>query len=797
MPDALLQDVRYGIRQLFRQPASSLIAVVTLALGVGASSAIFTVIDATMLRPLPYPEPEQLVALLPEEVGADGRIGMPTPSMQDLHTWQAAHTVVSAAAAWGRAYGSRIVDGPQPERVEALQFTEDYLAIHGVTPIVGRDFVRADTDPRAPLVALLGYSYWQSRFGGRAEVIGETIRLDADVATIVGILPAWFSAATPLALPLRIEPGEVPRRGTGRLRVIARLRPEVTIEQARAALAANMASSSTRPAGSVHAVRTHVLSLFDTAVSRYRTMVAVLSAAVGLVLLIACVNVAGLLLARGAARQSELVVRATLGAGRWRLVRQLLTETLVLALPGGALGVLLAWRLLDVLAANMPMSMPANVELTLNARVLVLTAVLLLVTALLVGLLPALRLSATRPGSRLGHGALHGATSLTNRGGQWLIGAEVALAVVLVAGAGLMIRTVLRIAAVDLGFNADGLVTLQVVPLERSAAAHLAYYDALLSRLRAMPSLSSVGLVDSFALDDTAPSTRAVSTDGDVSTTLARVLPGYFETIGARLRAGRLPADGDRAPGLRRAVISESAARALFPDGAAVGGTFSLGTSQWTVLGVIADLRYGGPLNPRGARPAQLFLPLASESGTRTDPMMVVLRPSTMHAGLARDLRAVAESIGPRVLVDGVRTGDDWFADRTMTPRRRMVLLGLLGALGMTLALVGIFGVTAYAVTRRTVEIGIRLACGATPARIVRAVMRDAALPIVAGAIAGIGLAALVTRVLAAYLFETTPTDPVTLALVVATLVATGSMAALLPALRAAKIDPASSLRAQ
>ena len=719
--DDLILDIRYGIGQLLRQRGSSIVAVLTLALGIGASSAIFSVIDVTMLRPLPYPDPEQLVSVDSVEVEADGEVSQMPPSMDDMRTWQAAGDVFSAVAGWSGGIRGRIADGPQPERVQVLQFTEDYLSMHGVTPIIGRDFVRDDTEPDAPLVALLGYGYWQSRYGGRHNVIGETIRLDTDTATIVGVLPAWFNATTSLSMPLRISPREFSRRGTGRVAVSARLRADVTIDQARARLSARMVAAP-RPDGrvrDVRDVRAAVTSELERATSRYRTTVNVLAGAVGLILLIACVNVAGLLLARGAARQSELAVRASLGAGRGRLIRQLLAESVVLALPGGAIGVLFAWLSLDAIVANIPLTLPGNSPITLNLEVLAATAALLVPTTLLFGLVPAMRLSRVRIGSVLARGSgRQVGSSLSKRGSQLLIAAEIALAVVLVAGAGLMIRSFIRISAVDLGFNPDGLVTMQVLPLDRNPAVHKEYYVALLQQIRTVPRLLSVGLVDNFPLGGSTRGTQVIVAGKTFGTTVFQVMPGYFETIGARLQDGRFPTAADYASGSRGTVINESAARMLFPDGPAVGRTLTRAgrnPQPWTVLGVIADLRHRGPLDPRDRNQPQVFFLFDPEVIDLNQAMMVVMRPSGSVPGLAEQLRQVAQSIGPQVLVETIRTGLDWFGDRVITPRRRTVLLGLLGGLGLALALVGVFGMTTYAVTRRTGEIGVRLAFGARP----------------------------------------------------------------------------------
>lgn len=796
--DALLQDVRYGVRQLVRERSSSLVAVLTLALGIGASTAIFSVVDAAILRPLPYPDPEQLVDVQVEIAQRDGQVSIPSPSMADVRLWQQAGDVFSKVAGWGSEFRGRIVDGPEPERVRVSRFTEDHLSIHGVTPLVGRDFAFEDTQPGAAPVALLGYGYWQSRYAGRREVVGETLRLDDGVVTIVGVLPASFDADIPLARPLQVPPAEFAMRGTGRVSVIARLQPGVTAEQAGQRLLPRVKGATPDPDSIGTPVRVLVKSEIESAHGRYQTTVNIIAGAVALILLLACINVAGLLLARGAARQPELAVRAALGARRFRLIRQLLTESTVLALAGGAAGVLLAWLSLSVIVANLPMTLPANSPVTLNLRVLAATIALLVPTVLLFGFVPAIRLSQVSVESTLARGGSRSGLSLSRRGGQFLIAAEVALAVVVVAGAGLMLRSFARLSAVDLGFNPDGLITMEVLPLERDPAAHKAYYTGLMQRVRSIPGVRSAGLVDSFVLGGS--SYTGFRGSGErVFVRQAGVLPGYFETIGARLLEGRLPTDADYASGFRGAVVNASAARALFPDGAAVGRQFSGGarTGPWTVLGVITDLRHGGPLDRRGANFPQVFLPLEPARFSLDQAMIVVLRPSRRIPALAEELRRTAQSLGPRVLIERIRPADDWFGERVITPRRRTVLLGLLGGLGLLLALVGVFGMTAYAVSRRTTEIGVRMAFGAQPTQVVLTILRDSAVPVVIGVALGLGGAAAVTRVIQSFLFETTPTDAVTFIAVALTLAAAGCLAALMPAMRAARVDPAATLRAE
>ena len=527
----------------------------------------------------------------------------------------------------------------------------------------------------------------------------------------------------------------------------------------------------------------------------------IIAGAVGLILLLACVNVAGLLLARGAARESELALRASLGAGRPRLIRQLLTESLVLALAGGGAGVFLAWLSLDAIVANIPMSLPSNTSVTLNLRVLAATVALLVPTVLLFGLAPAMSLSRVRIGPALARGGRQPGSSLTRRGGQLLVASEVALAVVLVAGAGLMLRSFARLSAVDLGFDPDGLITMEALPLDRDPAAHKAYYTALVQRVRTLPGVASVGLVDNFPLGDGTSFTTLRGGGEPVPVSVFGTLPGYFETIGVTLRAGRLPTDADLAAGLRGAVINAAAANALFPDGPAVGLEVSPAAGDdpesWTVLGVIGDLRHGGPLGRWSENYPQVFFPLEPTEFDLNHAMMVVLRRSGRAPDLGNRLREAARAIGPRVLIERVRTGNDWFGDRVVTPRRRTVLLSLLGGLGLVLALVGVFGMTAYAVARRTSEIGVRMALGARPGRVVAAMVRDSAVPIAVGTLLGLGGAALATRVIESFLFETAPTDAATFAAVALASVAVGCLAALVPALRAARVDPVATLRAE
>jgi putative ABC transport system permease protein len=788
-----MQDIRNGVRQLVRQRGSSIVAILTLALGIGLSTALFSVIHATMLRPLPYPHPEQLVSVSPEVGWPDGSVGAIAPSMADLRAWQAADDVFSAVA--GSGSGFRLLDGPEPERLHVEYLTEQYLSMFGVAPLIGRDFTREDCEDRAPLTALLGYGFWQSRYGGRADALGETIRLDGAVATIVGVLPAWFNGTTAVSLPLRVPPAEYSRRGSGRVWIEGRLKAGVSLEEARDRLTARIAG--TNPGG--REPKAIVESQLESTTSRYRTTIYVFVGAVTLIVVLAAVNVAGLLLARGAARRRELDVRASLGASRRQLLQQLLIESLILAIPAGVLGIALAWLSLDAIVANIPFRLPSNSPVTLNVTVLAATAALLLITAVLSGLAPAIRLSRTNVGAVMLRPNRQMGSALSRRGGQILIAAEIALAVILVAGAALMLRSFARISAVDLGFNADGLVTMEVMPLVQSPPAHKEYYRTLIEQLRTVPGIARASAVDNFALGGSTSYTDISAKPVETFSTIFDVLPGYFETIEATLREGRLLTDADYASQFRGAVINESAARALFPGVSAVGREFTRAGQPrpWVVLGVIRDLRHKGPLNADEQDKSQIFFPFEPTKRTMNEPMTIVVRPASRAAGLTDQMQRVAHAIGPRVVIEHIRSADDLFTERVMTPRRRMILLTLLGALGLVLALVGVFGTTAYAVTRRTAEIGLRLAVGARPAQVVRTIIRDSAAPIVVGTAIGLAGAAAATRAIESFLFQTSPTDPVTLAAVAIVLIVAGTVAALVPALRAATIDPATTLRTE
>jgi predicted permease len=789
------RDLQYAVRSLAHSPVFAGVATLTLALGIGVSTTLFSVIDSAFFRALPYPNPGALVTIrVEEDRHQEAGSGGYAPSIVDVRTWRESGRVLSHVGV-GRLTGFRppIVEVAEPERLTVGSASEGLLEVFGIMPIFGRFFTLDDTRDGAPAVALAGHAYWQSRLGGTRDVIGRVIRIADKPVTIVGVLPAGFYPDTALWEPERFDPTSESNRGSG-TPVYGRLRPGVSLVQAQEELTAMTRALDAVNAAEPSVARVSLRPLYEDQTAGYGNTITTLTCAVAFLLLIACVNVAGLLLARGTTRQAEMAVRMSIGAGRGRLLRQLLTESLLLSIAGGVLGVVLAWLALDALVALIPLTLPVNSPPTVNLRVLAWTATTSVVCVFLFGLVPAVRLSGVRLSPALATGGrLQGASGLSRRSGQSLIAIEVALAVVLLAGAGLMIRSFSRLLAVEVGFDPDAVLTMEVEPIDSTPAARERYYAALLTALRRSPGVAFAGAVDYLPL-------RGGSTVGfvrvenkPVNVHLRQVLPGYFEAIGLPARQGRLPVDDDLRASEPIVVINEAAARTFFPDGPAVGRVLQVGGKSvpLRVIGVVGDVRHGGPqfsVQPEAYRlaghvsHAALTIALRARAGA-----------TISHA----QLREAAQAMGPKVILGRIRYGSEWLSERVATPRRRAALLGLLSGFGLLLTLVGIFSITAYAVSARRQEIGVRMAFGARPIDVVGHIVRDAIVPVGMGLAVGMGVALFATRVISSFLFETTPTDPATFIAAAVMLLASALVAAWLPARRAARIDPVVALRAE
>jgi predicted permease len=519
---------------------------------------------------------------------------------------------------------------------------------------------------------------------------------------------------------------------------------------------------------------------------------AILAAVVVIVLLIACSNVANLLLSRTAAREGEMAVRVALGASRGRLVRQLLTESVVLSLVGGMFGVLLAWVCLGLLVANIPMSLPENAPVAINTTVLTFAIVLSMTTGLAFGAVPALSLSRVSLRAALTNGGHRHGSGLSRRAGQVLVAAEVTLAIVLMVSAGLMIRSFARVLAVDVGFDASAFTTLEVTPVDQRAESLRRYYPALIDTLRQRPGMQAVGAIDHLPLQGSIMKTAVRANGKAVQSTpnIHQFLPGAFEALGFSLKQGRWPNDADMRQGLPVAVLSESAARQMFPNSNAIGQEIGVGPRKsgatFQVIAVVGDVRHRGPL-----REVEPDLYIAWGHLFQPEPLMIVAR-SRNSVG---ELREAAQAGAERAVVERIRGGDEWYSERVATPRKRMMLLGMFGGVGFALVLVGVFGVTAYAVTQRTKEIGVRMAFGADAGDVVKHVVSDALAPLALGVAAGLAGASVATDVMKSLLFETDPTDPATFAGAAIILAVAALLASWLPARRAARVDPLVALR--
>lgn len=798
--ETIIQDLKYGARLLIRQPGFSLVAILTLALGIGVTAAITSVVDAALVHRLPYARPHELVHLLvstPEP-------GRPTPvrfnlSALDIDTIRKVTNPPVDIGRWENG-DEMIADGEQPERLRTMEIDAHYLGLFGVIPHRGRGIQEADAVDGAPQVVVIGHGFWQRRFGAKDDAIGQRLRLDNQSYEIVGVLPAGFSRTTALWLPLKRNPARYASRGGGGA-LYARLRNGLSPEQASSELTRILSGVKIdEPPAPGWFVAVETLLTSET--RGYWTTGNILLGAAGLILLIACVNVAGLLLARGATRMPEVAIRASIGAGRTRLVRQLLTESLLLAAAGTAVGLLLAWWTLDALARNIPLPLSANAPASLNWRVLGFSVALTIVTGVLFGLAPALRLSRTQVSRVLARGTRRTGAALSRRGGRWLIGVEVALALVLVAGAALMIKSFSRMMATDLGFRAESFVTLQASPSEFKAPVFASYYTQLIDMIRQWPDVAAVGAVDHPPLLGTSRYGRLTTDTGTaVSLTVRRMTAGYFEALGLDPVAGRLPTAAEYASGRRVAVVNQRAAKRLFPDGPVTGRLITFENEPVEVIGVVPDLRNLGPNDrnmPSSMRESvELFVMYQPKPADRPEPMVVFVRPKANAAALDERLRQAALNAGSKVIIDRVRTGEDWLDGNVVTPRRRTVLLSLLGGLGLLLTLIGVFGMTAYAVARRTQEIGVRMAFGASTHDVVREMVRDAAWPVAIGLAVGLAGAWAATRVIATFLFETTPTDVPAFAAATALLAFAALVAVWIPARRAAHVDPVTSLRSE
>ncbi len=806
--DALRQDLQYAWRMLVRSPGVTALALVALALGIGANTAVFSVVDGVLLEPLPYSEPDRLAvvwAATPDLLPASGG---------EFTGWREQSDVFSAIAAFhSQPYA---VTGGAPEILGGVRASAELFPLLGVAAEHGRTFLPEEDRPGGPHVVVLGHAVWQRRFGGDPSIVGRTISLDDEPYTVVGVMPDGFQfprrgeMPSPFQFPqdvavytpLALTPEQAANRGREYLMVIARLKPGVTLAQAQAGMSATAERFAQQFPSTNRNRGARVVGLREQVLARVEPALLMLLGAVGLVLLIACANVANLALVRASARGKEMAIRSALGAARGRVVRQLLTESLVLALVSGAVGLVLALWGVETVRALLPETVPRAEEIGVNARAFGFTLVVSLVTGVLFGLAPALQASMPRLSPALQEGGRSDRGSGSRRLRGLLVVSEVALALVLLAGAGLLLRSFVRLARVDSGVDTRNVLTVDVrLPRGRYAPPRqVAFFDELVTRLRALPGVRAAAGIYPLPLSGAEEGASFV-VDGRPAAPDERVLagprfvsPGYFETMGIPVVRGRGFRDSDGREASPTLVINEAMARTYWPSGDPIGQRLAFsgvsGPRVWReIVGVISDVHHSGLDRPS---PPEVYCPFAQFPGPG---LTLVLRTNGAPRDLVASVEAAVRSIDADQPITNVRTMDELLA-RSVAPRRfPLLLLGTFAGLALVLAAVGIYGVMSYLVAQRRHEIGIRMALGAEARDVRRLVVGQGMKLVLIGLALGAAGALVLTRVLQGLLFAVSATDPVTFVAVALLLVLVALAACWIPARRATRIDPLAALR--
>jgi predicted permease len=800
------QDARFAFRSLRRAPGFATTAIVTMAVAIAANTTIFSFVNALLLEPLPFSRPGELVTIDANFVGSVGEM---------LALRQRGTASGLAGVAMIRPRSITYGDDRPAARLDGVSITPNLIPMLGVAPELGRTFADDASRPGAGNVILLSHSLWLERYGGDRGIVGRYVLVDGVQAKIVGVMPASFafpSMGTRFWMPLTIDATNTALTwAVGGSRWIARLAPGVTASKAGSALASILPGfrrlNPLWDPGADYARTAAAHSLQQSLVGTERPALLLLFACVGVVLLVACVNLANLMLARATAREREFTVRSALGSGRARLVRQLLTESVVIALIGGALGLALALGGARWMAASLPPNMPRTADVRFDGGVFAFTAVLSIVTGIAFGLLPSLRAtqcSNRSPSTDAAHLTRSGASH--HRLASSLVIGETALAVLLAITAGLLTRSFQRITELTPGFSSEHVVTALVSPPAAGYAdnARLAgFYASLVERLGATPGVSAVGLVDRLPI--AAPiygmGMRVQGQFEDATHALPSadhlqaVTPGYFTTLRISLTKGRMFTDADRGDAPLVAIVSRALAQRFWPNDDAVGKRIGYPwKSPWiTIVGVAPDVRLD---SLRDTSAIAVYIPFAQRSAKALPEMSVVVRTSADPAAVGREVRDITEAIDRTVPVSTVQTMDEVISRSVAKPRFTTVIVGGFALVTLLLGAIGIFGVTSYVVSQRTHEIGVRMALGATAGNIAGDVLRRAGSVAGVGAIAGCGLALVATRSIRSLLYGVSTTDPITFAVATLSLIGVAIVASLVPARRAMRADPVEALRA-
>lgn len=803
--DTLLQDIKYGFRLLFKNPGITVIAVIALSLGIGANTAIFSVVNSLLLKPLPYANSERLT-LLNEN---SARLANMSVSYLNFIDWREQNQSFEYLAA-SRFQPYNMTSDGNPERVLAAQVSADMFGAIGVQPFMGRAYTEADDKPGAERTAVLTYAFWQERFGAQTDIIGQTITLSGNPYTVIGVFPQDFrtyprggTQVPQLWTPLGLMGDVFTTRGNHPgIYVTGLLKPGVTLEQAQTdmSLIAKRLEEQYPQSNTGNGIR--VRSLHEVVVGDSRTPLFILLGAVGFVLLIACANVANLLLVRAAVRTREISVRVALGAGRMRIVRQMLTESTVLAIAGGVFGVFLAYWGINLLVAATAEYLPRINEVYIDKTVLAFTALLAVVTGIIFGLAPALQSSSPDLNDAL-KDSVRGTTGGRNRLRNVLVVAEVSLAMVLLIGAGLLIRSFWQVSGASPGFNPDDLLTVNLTLPQTQypdAESRRAFYNRLYPRLNSMPGVIAAGTIiplplggggwqTSFAVDG-----RERPAPGEFPLTdIARVSPGYFKTMGIPLLKGREFNERDHEEGPLVTIIDEQFAKKHFPDEDPIGQRLVFGPPQnpiyREIVGIVGHVKnYGVDEESR----VEMYQPYLQSP---TAPITLLLRSKGDPNTLGTTVRNIVREIDPSLPVYNIRTMSSLVTLSIADRQLAAVLLTIFAAVALALASVGIYGVMSYAVSQRTHEIGIRMALGAGQGQVLGMVVRQGMALVGLGLLIGIVGSYGMTRWLESVLFNVSATDPMVFLAIPVILAVVALLASYIPARRAARVDPMVALR--
>jgi predicted permease len=820
--ESLWQDVRYGLRMLRKSPGFTAVAVITLALGIGANTAMFSVVDAVLLRPLPFREPAQLLWLRETEP-APGTYPLTGPDYLD---WRAQSQTLQGTSLFTFGETFNASGAGEPESAYVVRTESNFFSLLGVAPILGRAFVKGEDQAGRNHVAILSYGFWQRHFGGQKEIVGKELDLDGEIYTLVGVMPAWFSSPgwANIYVPMDMSPKNLGVRGEHQYRAIGRLKPGVSVSVARTELKTIAQRLEKQYPDSNSKIGAEVIPLKELIVGDSRTELLIMLGAVGLVLLIACANVANLSLVRATGRQREIAVRTALGAGPARIVRQLLTESTLLSLLGAAFGLLVGWGCLRLLAAAESAPIPRPNPITFNATVLAFTLGIGLLVGILVGLAPALQVSQLRPNEELKSTvqAVVGSSGQRRILRDALVAGEVAISLALLVGAGLLLRSLGKLREVEVGIRPEGVLTAQIVlPPKKYATLEQAgaFFDQLLEGLKGAPGVEAAAVGSKLPLEG--GSNGYITIEGNENPAFEKILveqnavtPEYFRTFGIPFLKGRNFTQQDfqdtaatvqkvvamiqsgkvqASPDLRLvAVINRAMAQQFWPNQDPVGKRFIFGGLPVTVIGIVGDVKEWGI---RESVIPQAYYPLALDLSPPVGTLSLVVKGTVATGELAATVRRQVHALDSSLALFSVRTMQEIISQSMTDTSYQSLLLSSFALVALVLTAVGIYGVMAYAVTQRTHEIGIRLALGAHPREILSLVMRAGAKITFFGVVLGVAGAQALTRFLASLLFGIQPRDPLTFVLVATLLSVVALSASYIPARRATRVDPMVALR--